>query len=141
MVTDRVGPTITTLKAEVDFLSDELRQAKAENKQLLEENSSLSTWQCVYMDGKTGLVGDEHGNQYCAMAKENERLRAANETWASAYHAEYYANERLRAALKTISDMTDYGTETATWRMTNVIHNTNVIARAALAEQATGDKT
>ena len=40
--------------------------------------------------------------------------------------------ERLRAALKTISDMTDYGTETATWRMTNVIHNTNVIARAAL---------
>lgn len=44
-------------------------------------------------------------------------------------------HERLRAALKTISDMTDYGTETATWRMTNVIHNTNVIARAALDGQ------
>ena len=34
MVTDRVGPTITTLKAEVDFLSDELRQAKADNERL-----------------------------------------------------------------------------------------------------------
>ena len=41
-------------------------------------------------------------------------------------------NEKLRAALKTILDLTDYGTETATWRMTNTNHNANVIARAAL---------
>ena len=141
MVTDRVGPTITTLKAEVDFLSDELRQAKAENKQLLEENFSLSTWQCVYTDGKTGLAGDEHGNQYCAMARENERLRAANETWASAYHAEYYANERLRAALEEIAKVTR-GWEPGVWSdeegreyFAMLFFSAQRVARAALAAQ------
>ena len=34
MVTDRVGPTITTLKAEVDFLGAELAAAKADNERL-----------------------------------------------------------------------------------------------------------
>lgn len=43
---------------------------------LRNENASLSAWQCVYTDGKTGLVGDEHGNQYCAMARRVEALRA-----------------------------------------------------------------
>lgn len=58
-------------------LLTKLSEANAEITALRAENSSLSAWQCVYTDGKTGLVGDEHGNQYCAMAKENERLRAA----------------------------------------------------------------
>jgi hypothetical protein len=72
---------------------------------------------------------------------ENERLRAAmaidkpRAAYARAVGQQYELledNERLRAALQTIADMTDYGTETATWRMASAIHNTNVIARTAL---------
>ena len=52
---------------------------------------------------------------HCAAARdeithlraENERLRAANETWASSYHAEYYANVRLRAALRPFAEAAD----------------------------------
>lgn len=44
----------------------------------------------------------EAADEITRLRAENERLRAANETWAIAYHAEYYANERLRAALKPI---------------------------------------
>jgi len=62
-----------------------------------------------------GCARDQSTTQYCA-----EAARLAEE------------NKKLRAALQTIADMTDYGTETATWRMTSAIHNANVIARAAL---------
>ena len=34
MVTDRVGPTVNTLKAEVDFLECELKAVKADNERL-----------------------------------------------------------------------------------------------------------
>lgn len=78
------------------------------------ENASLSAWQCVYTDGKTGLVGDEHGNQYCAMARRVEALRAEVERLTGRLRAEqelgeFYRgeigrlraeNERLRAVLK-----------------------------------------
>lgn len=43
-------------------------------------------------------------DEITALRAENQRLRATNETWASAYHAEYYANERLRAALRAAFD-------------------------------------
>lgn len=65
-----------TLRAEVDNLK---RMVIAQEKLMRSkdaENSALSAWQCVYTDGKTGLVGDEYGNQYCAMAKMVEALRA-----------------------------------------------------------------
>lgn len=58
-------------------VSDEIATLRAKNERLLKENFSLSAWQCEFVDGKTGLVAHEHGGTYCAMAKENERLKAA----------------------------------------------------------------
>jgi len=40
--------------------------------------------------------------EIASLRADNERLREANETWASSYHAEYYANVRLREALQDI---------------------------------------
>ena len=79
------------LRAQVDAAAEMLREVKA-------RNADISAWQCVYTDGKTGLVGDEHGNQYCAMSKMVEALRAEI--------------ERLRADLRaaTMSD-TEYCAE------------------------------
>jgi hypothetical protein len=57
------------LTAQVDTAAEMLREVKA-------RNADISAWQCVYTDGKTGLVVGEYGNQYCAMAKEVEALRA-----------------------------------------------------------------
>jgi hypothetical protein len=51
--------------------------AAAEIERLRAENASLASWQCEFTDGKTGLVYSEGGGTYCAMAKENERLRSA----------------------------------------------------------------
>lgn len=81
------------------------------------ENFSLASWQCEFTDGKTGLVGDEHGNQYCAMAKrvealtaEIERLRVALREAADEldayYRAEYpgdhpYSQKKLEQAMAT----------------------------------------
>ena len=39
-----------------------------------------------------------------------DNCQASLETWVSAYHAEYYENERLRAALKEILNL-PYGSE------------------------------
>ena len=65
MVTDRMGPTIVTLKAEVDFLGAELAAAKAEIVRLR----------------AGGCARDQGTTQYCAeaarMAADNGRLRAA----------------------------------------------------------------
>ena len=35
---------------------------------LIEENSSLASWQCLYLDG-SGLTGDDYGNQTCLKAR------------------------------------------------------------------------
>ena len=53
-----------------------IAEQAAEIDRLRAENFSLAAWQCEFTDGKTGLVAHEHGGTYCAMAKENERLRA-----------------------------------------------------------------
>lgn len=45
---------------------------------------------------------DDAADEITRLRGENERLRAANETWANSYHAEYYANVKLRAALQDI---------------------------------------
>jgi hypothetical protein len=42
MVTDRMGPTITTLKAEVDFLGGELAAARAEIERLRAWNAEIA---------------------------------------------------------------------------------------------------
>ena len=40
--------------------------AEAECDRLLEGNTALAAWLCPFTDGKTGLVNDPYGNQYCA---------------------------------------------------------------------------
>ena len=59
-----------------------MREAADEIERLRKDNFSLAAWQCVHWDGKTGLVNDEHGNQYCAKDKEIERLREALKPFA-----------------------------------------------------------
>jgi cell division protein FtsB len=65
MENNDLGPTIVTLKAEVDFLGEELTAAKAEIARLR----------------AGGCARDQSTTQYCAeaakLAAENERLRAA----------------------------------------------------------------
>lgn len=59
MVTDRVGPTITTLKAEVDYLDGEVKKllnlladARTESMKLRAALRSLVSYtQCHYVDG------------------------------------------------------------------------------------------
>lgn len=86
------GDEITALRAENERLSKDYQTARDAHDRMLAENFSLSAWQCVYIDGKTGLVGDEHGNQYCAMSKRVDALRAKVEklegaivVWQNAY--------------------------------------------------------
>jgi hypothetical protein len=96
--------------------NDTINSLRAEVERLTAENASLASWQCEFTDGKTGLVYSEGGGTYCAMAKENEKLRAALKkiakvtygsdwTWGSEELADYYsmrffnAQETARAAL------------------------------------------
>jgi len=95
-------------------VSDEITRLRAENERLLKENFSLSAWQCEFADGKTGLVAHEHGGTYCAMAKENERLREELDIWKSVFpdiapqnvipdrSLVEQENERLRAANRDV---------------------------------------
>ena len=64
------GVTIATLTAERDA-------AQAEIARLTAENSALSSWQCVFTDGKTGLVCDDYGNQFCTMQRRAEAAESA----------------------------------------------------------------
>ena len=50
---------------------------ETEIEQLKEENTKLSSWQCPYLDGKTGLTSDDHGHQFCIKDAEIKRLREA----------------------------------------------------------------
>lgn len=59
---DQAG-TITTLRAQL---------AEAHK-----DGSQLAAWQCLFDDGKTGIVCDDWGNQYCAMQRRAERAEAA----------------------------------------------------------------
>ena len=76
MLCAEAAEAITALRAENERLSKDYQTARDAHDRMLAENFSLSAWQCVYIDGKTGLVGDEHGNQYCAMSKRVDALRA-----------------------------------------------------------------
>jgi hypothetical protein len=47
--------------------------------QLEKDGAALSAWQCIHMDGKTGITSDDHGNQYCAKDRRIAQLEAENE--------------------------------------------------------------
>lgn len=69
---DLVDRWINT-SSEQDQTIYELREALT---QLQAECTNLAAWQCVYTDGKTGIVCDEYGNQFCQKSRNLERSRA-----------------------------------------------------------------
>lgn len=77
-------------------------EADLEIARLREENFALAAWQCLFHDGKTGIVNDEHGNQYCAMEKENARLREEN---AKLREVDEWRCEQLRKAQERIRNL------------------------------------
>ena len=74
------------------------------------ENAALAAWQCIFQDGKTGLVHDEYGNQYCNIKR---KLDAANAKLATALVAleaislnwPAKPSDYSRVMLKAIEDM------------------------------------
>jgi hypothetical protein len=58
-----------------------------ENLFLYNENFALAAWQCVYLDGVTGLTSDDHGNSYCSMAQKNKELEERNKELVAALKA------------------------------------------------------
>jgi len=51
-------------------------QAADRIEQLEAENFALASWQCVFTDGRTGIVCDENGNQFCQQALALTQSRA-----------------------------------------------------------------
>lgn len=74
--------------AENQRLSDEALAAQAEVERLRAENQALAEWQCIHLDGKTGLTHDERGNAQCA--KDAPRPR----TWQRLTSEEFEATTR-----------------------------------------------
>lgn len=52
-------------------------EAEAKLAKAHKDGSQLAAWQCLFDDGKTGIVCDDWGNQYCAMQRRAERAEAA----------------------------------------------------------------
>jgi hypothetical protein len=137
-----------------------LGEAAAEIERLRAENASLSSWQCEFTDGKTGLVYSEGGGTYCAMAKklatlraDNERLRTEVATWRGHAKTAIWSdseecklltadNERLRAALQWFVDEYDKVQPMRQARMHNpgcrCVLCAYDNARAVLAEEKNG---
>jgi hypothetical protein len=79
------------------------------------ETSALSSWQCPFPDGKTGLTSDDHGHQFCAMQRRAEAAEAALAAtcqreaasivrWEAKLAASEAREERLREALTGLVD-------------------------------------
>jgi hypothetical protein len=47
-------------------------------KELEAENAALASWQCIYLDGVTGLTHDDHANATCVKDKRIAELEAEN---------------------------------------------------------------
>lgn len=52
-----------------DIHAAQIAALEAQVAELKAENAALAAWQCIHTDGKTGIVCDEYGNQYCAKDK------------------------------------------------------------------------
>jgi len=64
---------------------DDLNALIADHDRLEAENAALAAWQCVHLDGKTGVTADEHGNQVCAKDARIAALEAALRYWDEAF--------------------------------------------------------
>jgi predicted nucleic acid-binding Zn-ribbon protein len=87
---------LPTLLDALDAAEGRAAKAEAERDALLDEGSVLAASQCLFPDG-SGLVGDEYGNQICAMKARAE----AAEAEATELRAE---NARLVEALRWAHD-------------------------------------
>lgn len=45
---------------------EEVDWAREAIQGMIDENSALASWQCLYTDGKEGIVCDDYGSQHCA---------------------------------------------------------------------------
>jgi hypothetical protein len=86
----------TTLRT----LSEALEQSR-------EECANLAAWQCVYTDGKTGIVCDEYGNQFCQQSRDLTQSRA--ETAAAYERAAELALQRKGDGTATLDHPYDKG--------------------------------
>ena len=78
------------------------------------EHRNLAAWQCLFIDGKTGLVNDESGYQYCQMRRRAEAAEAS--------------------AVEATNEANACGAERAVWKERAVEAEAEVEAlRAALA--------
>ena len=56
--------------------AERIEQLEAAIEQSRVECANLAAWQCVYTDGKTGIVCDEYGNQFCQQSRDLTQSRA-----------------------------------------------------------------
>jgi hypothetical protein len=96
-------------------LGNFLIECRDEIERLKEENFALAAWSCIHSDGKTGIVNDEYGNQYCAKDAEIEQLTSGPGGIMEMklhYHVEMKQTiadkeaeiEQLRNALRVVSE-------------------------------------
>lgn len=59
-----------------EILMSKIATLQAEVERLTKENTALAAWQCIFTDGRTGLVCTEGGHQICAMQTRAEAAEA-----------------------------------------------------------------
>jgi len=58
-------------------IADAITTLRAQLAEAHKDGSQLAAWHCLFDDGKTGIVCDDWGNQYCAMQRRADRAEAA----------------------------------------------------------------
>ncbi len=71
---------------EEKFISGNTAPLQARIEKLEAENFQLASWQCLFLDGKKGIVCHETGGQYCQMERENKVLHKMFENLAVYLH-------------------------------------------------------
>ena len=61
----------------VRTVADAITTLRAQLAEAHKDGFQLAAWQCLFEDGKTGIVCDDWGNQYCAMQRRADRAEAA----------------------------------------------------------------
>lgn len=103
------------------FDAASFQEAQERAKRLTAENAKLAAWQCIHTDGKTGIVGTEHGHQICAkdaqigtLTARLERLEAQLQQFAEQKLVEEMDAEALALAdFRSAYDMFIYASRAA----------------------------